>query len=59
MDAHAQQNVAKVLPYEARERLRRAAQTDTTYNPMARIIAIDAAATFIKLQYPQFFRKEF
>ena len=48
-----------ILPYEAREALRRAAATQSTsYNPMAREIAVEAAIARVKIQYPQFFRKE-
>lgn len=51
--------VAKILPYEARETLRRAAATDAPdWNPMARQIAVDRAIEKVKLQFPQFFRKE-
>jgi len=51
--------LCNVLPWEAREALRRAAATqNTTYNPMAREIAIEAAIARVKIQYPQFFKKE-
>lgn len=59
MSTLMQPQVAKVLPYEARQKLVRAAQTIVTeHNPMARIVAIESATAIIQLQYPQFFRKE-
>lgn len=60
MSAAAPQPVATVLPFEAREKLRRAALTEVTeQNPLARLIAIEAAVAFIKMQYPQFFKEDY
>lgn len=51
--------VAQVLPWEAREALRRAAQVvNTRHDPMAREKAIERCIAKLKLNFPQYFRNE-
>lgn len=51
--------VATVLPYEAREALRRAAQVvNTRHDPMAKEKAIERVVANLKLRYPAYFRVE-
>lgn len=49
--------IATLLPFEAREMLRRAAMVEPTRgNPLARQIAIEEATARIHLMYPNLFR---
>ena len=51
--------IATVLPFEAREMLRRAAAVEPTRgNPLARQIAIEEATARIQLMYPQYFKPQ-
>lgn len=51
--------VAQVLPWDAREALRRAAQVvNTRHDPMAKEKAIERCIARLKLQYPNHFRQE-
>lgn len=48
-----------LLPYEARALLQRAAATPIPpHDPLSRVKAIESASSRLKLEYPQFFRKE-
>lgn len=51
--------VATLLPWEAREMLRRAAAVEPTPgNPLARQIAIEEATARIHMLYPNLFKQE-
>lgn len=51
--------VATLLPWEARQMLRRAAAVvPTESNPLARQIAIEEATARIQLLFPRFFKLE-
>ncbi len=50
--------VCNVLPYEAREALRRAAAVEpTTGDPLAKQRAIDNTVAKLKLQFPEYFKE--
>lgn len=51
--------IAQVLPYEAREALRRAARVEnTSHDPMAKERAIEHVTAQLKLKYPHLFKEE-
>jgi hypothetical protein len=50
--------VAEVFPPEVREALVRAANTSTTFDPMARQKAIERVQDWARWKYPELFRRE-
>lgn len=54
-----EEQISRLLPFEAAAKLVRASQTPiTSDDPLARVRAINEASDFAKTFYPRFFQKD-